>query len=331
MYEETERQRRMLAAAAARLFKPKLVACFSAWSSSWLESQQSSEAIEADQLKRLLAERQARCKTLSEEADQLRRDSTTQLAEVEERHRLAMEQQQLQLTTLLDNERRVQRRCVMGQRAARRLINQGLARGWEMWHALWAREARQRRMLEAACARLARPMLVACISAWRQDWAEHSLAAERQAQREAAFELHKKSLLASVEARQEAAVVRISLEEVIVDLEEEMRAYLEFINTVIPPKEPRYLVLHTISATGVPDADALGGSDPYVRFFMMTDNGRDVDRRVLPAYTSFKRKEIDPVWENERCQFKLPLGGLLPPALRIEVRCLILAYRVGHV
>ena len=217
------------------------MACFSAWSSSWLESQQSSEAIEADQLKRLLAERQARCKTLSEEADQLRRDSTTQLAEVEARHRLALEQQQLQLTTLLDNERRVQRRGVMGQRAARRLINQGLARGWATWHALWAREARQRRMLGAACARLAKPMLVACISAWRQDWAEHSLAAERQAQREAAFELHKKSLLASVEARQEAAVVRISLEEVIVDLEEEMRAYLEFINTVIPPKEPRYL------------------------------------------------------------------------------------------
>ena len=26
------------------------------------------------------------------------------------------------------------------------------------------------------------------------------------------------------------------------------------------------------------------------------------------------------MWENERCQFKLPLGGLLPPALRIEVR-----------
>ena len=137
MYEETERQRRMLAAAAARLLKPKLVACFSAWSSSWLESQQSSEAIEADQLKRLLAERQARCETLSEEADQLRRDSTTQLAEVEEqhltpnpnpdpnpnpnpnpnptqveaRHRSAMEQQQLQLITLLDTERRLQRRC----------------------------------------------------------------------------------------------------------------------------------------------------------------------------------------------------------------------------
>ena len=41
-------------------------------------------------------------------------------------------------------------------------------------------------------------------------------------------------------------------------------------------------MLHTISATGVPDADALGGSDPYVRFFMMTDNGRDVDRLPQP-------------------------------------------------
>ena len=51
---------------------------------------------------------------------------------------------------------------------------------------MWVREARQRRMLDAACARLSRPMLAACISAWRQEWTEHSLAAERQAQKEVA-------------------------------------------------------------------------------------------------------------------------------------------------
>ena len=39
----------------------------------------------------------------------------------------------------------------------------------------------------------------------------------------------------------------------------------------------------------------------------------------MPTHTTFKRKEMDPVWEHERCQFKLPLGSLLPPALRIEV------------
>ena len=50
-----------------------------------------------------------------------------------------------------------------------------------------------------------------------------------------------------------------------------------------PNQEPRYLVLHSISATGVPDADAMGGSDPYVRFFMMSDNGRDVDRLAHPS------------------------------------------------
>ena len=41
------------------------------------------------------------------------------------------------------------------------------------------------------------------------------------------------------------------------------------IDTPIPPKEPRYLILHSISAIGVPDADAAGGSDPYVRFILL--------------------------------------------------------------
>ena len=36
-----------------------------------------------------------------------------------------------------------------------------------------------------------------------------------------------------------------------------------------PNKEPRYLILHSISAIGVPDADAAGGSDPYVRFILL--------------------------------------------------------------
>ena len=37
--------------------------------------------------------------------------------------------------------------------------------------------------------------------------------------------------------------------------------------------------------------------------------------------TTFKRKEINPVWAGERLQFKLALGGQIPPAVRVTVRC----------
>ena len=45
-YEASARQKRVLAAAGARLLRPKLVACFSLWSLSWMETQLSSDQIQ---------------------------------------------------------------------------------------------------------------------------------------------------------------------------------------------------------------------------------------------------------------------------------------------
>ena len=84
-----------------------------------------------------------------------------------------------------------------------------------------------------------------------------------------------------------------------------------------PNKEPRYLILHSISAIGVPDADAAGGSDPYVRFILLDHDGPE--KQV--GCTTFKRKEINPVWNGERLQFKLALGGQMPPPVRVTVCC----------
>ena len=76
------------------------------------------------------------------------------------------------------------------------------------------------------------------------------------------------------QAKRESAAARIVQEEVISDLEAELRRYLASLETVIPPKEPRFLVLHSISAVGVPDADAVGGSDPYMRFILLDHDGQ---------------------------------------------------------
>jgi len=41
----------------------------------------------------------------------------------------------------------------------------------------------------------------------------------------------------------------------------------------IPVSDPVALVIFNISATGVPDADAAGGSDPYARITCLDHDG----------------------------------------------------------
>jgi hypothetical protein len=68
--------------------------------------------------------------------------------------------------------------------AARRIGQMGLARGWSGWHEQWSEKRRRRQLLQAAGARLMRPMLAASLSHWRQDWAACARAAsERGKQR----------------------------------------------------------------------------------------------------------------------------------------------------
>lgn len=60
------------------------------------------------------------------------------------------------------------------------LQHQRTRRGWTAWHEQHAEKMRQKRMLAAAGARLARPLLAACFSSWMQLWlAEQKLTATK--------------------------------------------------------------------------------------------------------------------------------------------------------
>ena len=52
----------------------------------------------------------------------------------------------------------------------KRICSQGLIRGWTAWQEQWETAARQKRMLAAAAARLARPALAAAVAHWRGEW-----------------------------------------------------------------------------------------------------------------------------------------------------------------
>ena len=56
------------------------------------------------------------------------------------------------------------------EQAVRRLGKRELSRGWLAWLEQWEAQARQRRLLAAAAARLVRPQLAAAAALWRRDW-----------------------------------------------------------------------------------------------------------------------------------------------------------------
>ena len=75
-----------------------------------------------------------------------------------------------QLAAEAAEEERVQRFHQMALRAGRRIQLIGLAKGWNAWHEQYVEAKRQMQMLQAAGARLSRPMLVATFMHWRDDW-----------------------------------------------------------------------------------------------------------------------------------------------------------------
>ena len=62
-----------------------------------------------------------------------------------------------------DKEGRVEH---LGQKALKRIANQGIMRGWTAWSEQYLEKARQKRMIAAAGARLTRPALAAAVSHW---------------------------------------------------------------------------------------------------------------------------------------------------------------------
>lgn len=203
----------------------------------------------------------------------------------------------------------------MTRGAVRRLAQRGLLRGWEAWYDSHVVASRRARALASARQRLLRPRLVAAMAWWHADWVDTHHRGEQQRQAEALAAAREEARMAEMAQRQKAAVAIYTLEVCISELEAQLHAYQQKILAAIPPKTARYIVLHTISARGVPDADAAGGSDPYIRFVLHDHPGKNKE----VGYTGFKRKCFDPVFTDERVQLKLALGGTRPPVLVCEV------------
>merc|ERR1740130_1804842 len=176
----------MLAAAGARLARPALASAVAHWRADWdaerLEAAAAAGKGTAGQLRVATKERDA----LKQEVEELHEDKIRQVASTKAALEKALEQLRTELTGSAeeqaamqlerDKEKRVEELCA---KAAKRIGNQGLIKGWTGWHDMWEEQARQKRMLAAAGARLARPALAAAMVHWRADWDAELLAEAR--------------------------------------------------------------------------------------------------------------------------------------------------------
>ena len=180
-WSDAAREKRMLAAAGARIARPGLAAAVAHWRADWQgEGVKAAKGTFEQRLKeseRQQKKHQERCRGLELEVTELNAEIARQLAVATEKQKAALVRLRTELTGSVEEqvaaraeaqkEARVEQ---LHKKAAARIGNQGLMRGWSGWHDKWSDAAREKRMLAAAGARIAKPGLAAAVAHWRADW-----------------------------------------------------------------------------------------------------------------------------------------------------------------
>jgi len=259
---------------------------------------------------------------VEQEVAAVRAKAEADQASAKERERAALEKQRIEMMGTTEErlafekeEQAAKRIDYLYKQSARRIMNQGLIRGWTAWHDEWFELTRQNRLLSGATARLGKPGLVAAFK-----WLQHYTSLSKRNKLSGGWEqklqmVQKAGEQLLKQERRAAAERRLELQAVIRDLERQINALGREAAVPVPPSDPVALIIYDISATGVPDADAAGGSDPYCRVTCLDHDG---PKREC-AYTSYKPNSINPSWTNERLQLGLQPGGNRPVRLLIEI------------
>ena len=164
---EDYQHKRLLANSAQRLARPKLVHSFVHWQRDW----EAELLIHKSKSAQQLAEEEAAAKTarvaaLSQENENLKRElNEARKAMAEGRGLEAERERQMQLKLEQEKEQRVQQ---LANQGLKRIMQQGLARGWTAWHDQFVDYQRKKQMLANSAARLSKPKLVACFNHWRR-------------------------------------------------------------------------------------------------------------------------------------------------------------------
>ena len=143
---------------------------------------------------------------------------------------LALQKQQ-------EKEKRVEQ---LAQKATKRILNQGIMRGWTAWQDQYLQAARHKRMLAAAGARLARPGLAKSLSHWKGDW-------EAERRTSLALEVRRREQL---RANKNAAASGGAAEEAMAAYKAKAAAELAYVKQAAAEHEAKELERLRIALTG---------------------------------------------------------------------------------
>lgn len=175
-----------LRGAANKLKSPELYDAFTFWYTDAMEAKRAMLTEEnasvsdklanatqrAAQMEREIEELKAQLEETAKERDALAGGLTSLESSAAEKARLTEEQ------LMFEKEQRIQ---LLARQVGRRMMNQGIIRGWTRWSEMYEETVHQRNMLRAATNRLMKPAITAAFAHWNKDWKQALLEAERLA------------------------------------------------------------------------------------------------------------------------------------------------------
>ena len=172
MYNDVMRKKRLLKAAASRLTKPKLVHAFAHWQDDWDAEIAEKERIRANRMTKSLEERLQDEATRRATAETSAMNAKLELIAAREAMAAgfgsgAETERKLREELEAERERRVNHLQSIG---IRRLMQQGLARGWSAWYDSYEDAMHKKRLLRKATSTMLKPKLVHSFRAWHKDW-----------------------------------------------------------------------------------------------------------------------------------------------------------------
>ena len=162
IYEQRTKRKRLLQQAANRLMKPALVAALKHWETDWKAKQMKRAKMS---LEEQLAEERALRQAAEARLAEVQAELTAAKEELKKGRGLdASVKQDLESQLEAERQARVEHLANVG---IRRIMQQGIAKGWSAWREQYLDYQRKKRLLQNAGARMARPKMVHCFALWQ--------------------------------------------------------------------------------------------------------------------------------------------------------------------
>jgi len=165
---------------ANKLRSPEMAMAFGLWQDEWRTEQQLALQDSAERASRELDHAQSRNKFLEDQLVQTNKDFTQKLTEMAEQMRIALERQRTELVgtaaekaAMMEEQSKEERIELLRRQIGRRMMNQGIIRGWSAWQEMYDAKTYAMNKLREVGSKLRSPEMAMAFSKWLDLYQEH--------------------------------------------------------------------------------------------------------------------------------------------------------------